>query len=333
MKKVLITGGAGYIASHLIKELLKVDKISISVIDNFKTGFLKTIKTLQTLGEFNFTQLDLSNFEVVKQYINENKFDTVIHFAASSIVSDSMKDPINYYMNNTVNSINLIKCCSQNGIKNFIFSSTAAVYGDIKSQHPIKETTATNPINPYGRSKLFIEKILQDESLVNKEFNFGILRYFNVAGADFENKLGECHEPETHLIPLVAKVALGKKDSISIYGNDYKTIDGTCIRDYIHVVDLAYAHIEVINYLEAGNNSDIFNCGYGHGFSVKEVIHEMKNISNNNFLVKKELRREGDPDILIADNKKILKKTNWTPKFDDLKLICSTALKWENTLI
>ncbi len=333
MKKVLITGGAGYIASHLIKELLKVDKISISVIDNFKTGFLKTIKTLQTLGEFNFTQLDLSNFEVVKQYINENKFDTVIHFAASSIVSDSMKDPINYYMNNTVNSINLIKCCSQNGIKNFIFSSTAAVYGDIKSQHPIKETTATNPINPYGRSKLFIEKILQDESLVNKEFNFGILRYFNVAGADFENKLGECHEPETHLIPLVAKVALGKIDSISIYGNDYKTIDGTCIRDYIHVVDLAYAHIEVINYLEAGNNSDIFNCGYGHGFSVKEVIHEMKNISNNNFLVKKELRREGDPDILIADNKKILKKTNWTPKFDDLKLICSTALKWENTLI
>ncbi|MEA3497576.1 MAG: UDP-glucose 4-epimerase GalE, partial [Campylobacterota bacterium] len=210
-----------------------------------------------------------------------------------------------------------------------IFSSTAAVYGEPSiDKIPLKECEIKNPINPYGFSKLFSEQIIQDNSKANKDFKYVILRYFNVAGAEETLQIGESHEPETHLIPLVVKTALGKRDKISIFGDDYDTPDGTCIRDYIHVDDLAGAHISALDYIDK-NDSNIFNCGYGHGFSVKEVIDTVEKISNIDIKVEVTKKRKGDSAVLISDNSKILELTNWVPKYDNLEFICKTALEWE----
>lgn len=326
---VLVTGGAGYIGSHVVKQLLENKENNITVVDSFKTGFENTIKTLQLFGKFEFINQDLSKWDEVEDIFRKKSFDVVIHFAASLLVGESVANPLKYYMNNTCNTANIIDLCNTYKVNKFIFSSTAAVYGEPSlDKMPLKETEATQPINPYGSSKLFSEQIIKDLACANKEFKYVILRYFNVAGAEEGLQIGECHEPETHLIPLVVKTALGKKDKIMIFGDDYATKDGTCVRDYIHVDDLASAHLSALEYLRT-NESNIFNCGYGHGFSVKEVVAMVKKVGGVDFKVEIASKREGDPAMLIADNQKILRCTNWNPKYDDLEYICKTALEWE----
>lgn len=333
---ILVTGGAGYIGSHVVKQLLEETEHDVTVIDNLSTGHQITLNILESIaltskkGSLRFYHADLGNFSAIEKIFLSEHFDAVIHFAASIVVSESVAHPLKYYMNNTVNTTNLIRLCNTYDVGKFIFSSTAAVYGE-PTEIPVRETTPTNPINPYGMSKLMSEQILQDAATANESFRYIIFRYFNVAGADVHNRIGERHEPETHLIPLIVKTALGKRDTITVFGDDYDTPDGTCIRDYIHVEDLAAAHIEALDYLERGYPSDIFNCGYGHGFSVREVIENVKTVSGVNFAVETAPRRAGDPALLISDNTKIKKILQWEPRYDDLALICHTALDWEKT--
>ncbi len=336
--KILITGGAGYIGSHVVKQLLELSSCEVTVLDNLSTGNKATINTLEKIRDFNFLQLDLKEFDKINQFLTEEKFDAIIHFAAYSIVSESMQNPLKYYLNNTVNTTNLIECAIKSGVKKFIFSSTAAVYGDVQENVNIKETFASNPINPYGMSKLMSEKILQDASKNFPDFRYVIFRYFNVSGADMyfdkDNlcpRIGENHNPETHLIPLVVKTALGKRSLLNIYGDDFKTPDGSCIRDYIHVEDLANAHIEAINYLEE-NKSDIFNLGYSKGYSVKQIVNTVKDVIKIDFKTTIVDRRAGDPAFLVADNSKVVSKMKWKPKFDNLELICKSAYEWEKTI-
>jgi UDP-glucose 4-epimerase len=338
---ILITGGAGYIGSHVAKQLLEGTAHNIIIIDNLSTGNKQTLKTLQKIRDFTFIKLDLKKFKKVDKVLEKNKIDTIMHFAASIIVPESVENPLKYYINNTVNTTNLIKCALNNGVKRFIFSSTAAVYGepiDIPTSG-IDESYATHPINPYGMSKLMSEQILMDAAAVHDDFKFVIFRYFNVAGADISFKpstklcprIGQSFPNATHLIKIASECAVGKRAKMSIFGDDYPTDDGTCVRDYIHVDDLADAHIKAIDYLDA-NPSDIFNLGYGKGFSVKEVIKTMKQVTNVDFFVDIADRRVGDPTILIADNSKVMNKMNWTPKYDDLALICRSAYEWEKRL-
>jgi UDP-glucose 4-epimerase len=335
---ILITGGAGYIGSHVVKQLLEMTRHNIIVVDNLSTGNINILNMLQDIRSFKFIKLDLKEFDAVDMLVKENKIDVVFHFAASISVAESIQNPLKYYLNNTINTTNLIQCLVKNEVKKFIFSSTAAVYGEPSysrnSNFQIDETFALNPINAYGMSKLMSEKILQDVASVS-DLKFIIFRYFNVAGADmfYKNntlvpRIGELHNPETHLIPLVVQTALGKKESISIFGSDFNTTDGTCIRDYIHVEDLADIHIKAIEYLE-NNQSDIFNVGYGKGYSVKEVIETVQEVSKSNFKVLVSKRREGDSSKLIANGDKLKAKMNWTPKYNDLKLICQSAYVWE----
>lgn len=334
---ILVTGAAGYIGSHVAKQLLEHDK-DIVVVDNLSTGFQSTIDTLQKIKKFDFVKLDLGEFDKVQELFEKYHIDTVIHFAAFSQVGESVQKPMKYYMNNTVNTTHLVKCASRYGVKKFIFSSTAATYGEPilqGSEQTITEEFDAKPINPYGQSKLMSEQVIKDEAKVNQEFKYCIFRYFNVAGADVHYKgrklsprIGESHDPETHLIPLVVKTALGKRDAIIIFGEDYDTPDGTCIRDYIHVDDLADAHIKAIEYLDE-NESDTFNCGYGHGLSVKQIVQGVKEIIKRDFEVVKGERREGDPSRLVADNTKIKKKIGWSAKYDDLELIVRSAYEWE----
>ena len=333
--QILITGAAGYIASHVVKQLLEETKYEIIIIDNISTGFNHTIETLKSLDKTNrisFYNQDLSDWNAIDNIFKENDIKEIIHFAAFSQVGESMKDPLKYYINNTANTANLIKISIKYAVEKFVFSSTAAVFGEPKAEDiPIKEDLNTRPINPYGSSKLYSEGIIKDTAKVNENFKYVIFRYFNVAGADTDGLIGECHDPETHLIPLIAKTALGKKESISIYGDDYETPDGTCIRDYIHVQDLYDAHIKALKYLDT-NESDTFNCGYGYGYSVKEVVDAMKKVSGVDFKVDIVPRRAGDPSTLISDNTKIKTKMNWVPKYNDLELICKTALEWEKKI-
>lgn len=334
--QILVTGAAGYIGSHVVKQLLEETNYEIVIIDNLSTGFKKTIDILKSLDITNsrikFYNQDLSIWDEVEEIFKKNNIKEIIHFAAFSQVGESMTDPLKYYTNNTVNTTNLVKIASNYGVEKFVFSSTAAVFGEPKKEEiPIKEELNTKPINPYGTSKLFSEAIIKDVAKINKNFKYVIFRYFNVAGADTDRLIGECHNPETHLIPLIAKTALGKRDAISIYGDDYDTPDGTCIRDYIHVMDLSDAHIKALNYLEE-NESDTFNCGYGYGYSVKEVVDTMKKVSKNEFKIINAQRRDGDPSVLISDCTKIKEKMKWVPKYNDLELICKTALEWEKNI-
>ena len=250
-----------------------------------------------------------------------------MHFAAFIQVGESVREPLKYYSNNSGNTVNLLNAMADAGVRNFIFSSTAAVYGN-PEKVPILEDAPIQPINPYGRSKAFIETVLRDVSAA-KDFRYVALRYFNAAGADHKTRIGERHNPETHLIPLVLKTAKGERQSIGINGTDYATPDGTCVRDYIHIVDLADAHILALNYLTDGGASDVFNCGYGHGYSVREVIQAARSVTGKDFKVVESLRRAGDPPILVADNSKIKRQLNWQSRYDDLTAIVKTAWEWE----
>ena len=339
---ILITGGAGYIGSHLAKQLLETTDNKVTILDNLSTGSTKTLETLKSIREFNFIQLDLKEFEQVGEVLKANNFDVIIHFAASIVVPESVENPLKYYMNNTVNTTNLIKYATQTNVKKFIFSSTAAVYGEPKNipETGINETFLTNPINPYGMSKLMSETVLKDSAKANPTLKFVIFRYFNVAGADIyyedsklKPRIGQAFPNATHLIKIASECAIGKREKMAIFGEDFDTADGTGVRDYIHVDDLASAHIKAIDYLDK-NDSDVFNLGYGKGFSVKEVITTMKDITSKDFKVDIAPRRAGDPAILIADNSKYRSKfTNEEVplfKYEDIKLICKSAYEWEN---
>ncbi|MBD9411582.1 UDP-glucose 4-epimerase GalE [Stutzerimonas stutzeri] len=321
--KILVTGGAGYIGSHLVKHLLAETEHEVLVLDNLSTGHS------EACGKVQLIKMDLADFSAVGALLCEFKFDAVIHFAASSLVSESFESPFQYYSNNTANTLNLINASAMARVGYFIFSSTAAVYGEPGvSRIPINEYCLLNPINPYGKSKLASEWALRDIAVAS-EMKYGILRYFNVCGADREGRLGESHDPETHLIPLLAKTVLGKRPNFSIFGRDYDTPDGTCIRDYVDVEDLARAHLDVLNYLLAGHGSDVFNCGYGHGYSVQEVIDAMQRAAGKAISVTTAARRQGDPPVLVADASKLKQLTGWQPKNNDLINICESVLNWE----
>ncbi|WP_404297314.1 UDP-glucose 4-epimerase GalE [Halomonas sp.] len=320
--KILVTGGAGYIGSHLVR-LASMGKASVVVLDSLVTGHRKAVEGVELV------ELDLTDSDGVAALLKSHNFDAVIHFAASSIVSDSVTSPFRYYSSNTCNTLSLINLCARAGVGYFVFSSTAAVYGEPLQEHlPIKENCPQTPINPYGRSKLASEWALQDISAVSG-MKYGILRYFNVCGADRKEFLGESHNPETHLIPLLAKTALGIRQSFSLYGQDYPTPDGTCIRDYVDVEDLAQSHVDVLDYLMAGNPSDTFNCGYGHGYSVREVIDAMQSASGCEIPLELASRRVGDPPSLVADSSKLRQLTGWQPKNNNLVDICRSVLNWE----
>ncbi|WP_304342197.1 UDP-glucose 4-epimerase GalE [Campylobacter ureolyticus] len=334
--KILITGGAGYIGSHVTKQLIESKNYEIVVIDNFCKGSNLAIQTLKDVAKknevkFEFINLSLENIDELEDVFKEHKFEAIIHFAAFIEVFESTQKPLKYYRNNSANALNLITLCAKYNVNKFIFSSTAAVYGEPKDGI-VKEETPLNPINPYGRSKVVTEWILKDYALSNQNFKYGILRYFNVAGASNDGLLGQNYPNATHLIKVATQTILGKREKMSIFGEDYETDDGSCIRDYIHIEDLAAAHLSVLKYLNDGGKSEIFNVGYGKGYSVKEVIKKAKEVSGIDFKAEVSGRRDGDPARLVADSTKLRTLTSWQPKNDDLGLIISSALNWEKKI-
>jgi UDP-glucose 4-epimerase len=317
--KVLLTGGAGYIGSHVAKLLTKYG-YEVIVIDN-----LFSSQPQKIYGKFY--KLDLREEEKLLEIIKKEKPDIVLHFASFISVPESIEKPFMYYENNVGNTIKLLSAMKKAGIKNFLFSSSAAVYG-VPEIIPVPETAELKPINPYGETKAMIEKILRDMAKVG-EINYISLRYFNVAGADPEGELGPNYKQPTHLIIRALKVAKGEIPYLEIYGTDYPTPDGTCIRDYIHVMDLATAHLLALEYLLSKGESIVLNCGYGRGFSVREVISVVKKVTGIDFTVIETKRRAGDPPILIADNTKIKEILKWEPKYNSLETIIKDSWKWE----
>ena len=328
--KILITGGAGYIGSHVAKALLEANRHDVVILDNLCKGSMRAIEALRKIGEFEFVQESLENTPAIEKLFKREKFDAIIHFAAFIEVFESTQNPLKYYLNNTANAMNLIALANKYGVKDFIFSSTAATYGEPDIPQ-VSEETPQNPINPYGRSKLMVEWVLKDAAAANPNFKYGILRYFNVAGAASDGTIGQNYPNATHLIKVATQTIVGKRDKMSIFGDDYDTKDGTCIRDYIHVEDLASAHLAVLDYLQ-NNDSAVFNVGYGTGFSVKEVVNEAKKVSGVDFKVEIAPRRAGDPACLISNADKIRTKTSWHPEHESLDEIILSALNWEKKL-
>ena len=328
--KILITGGAGYIGSHVAKALLEANRHDVVILDNLCKGSMRAIEALRDVGEFEFVQESLENTPAIEKLFKREKFDAIIHFAAFIEVFESTQNPLKYYLNNTANAMNLIALANKYGVKDFIFSSTAATYGEPDIPQ-VSEETPQNPINPYGRSKLMVEWVLKDAAAANPNFKYGILRYFNVAGAASDGTIGQNYPNATHLIKVATQTIVGKRDKMSIFGDDYDTKDGTCIRDYIHVEDLASAHLAVLDYLQT-NDSAVFNVGYGTGFSVKEVVNEAKKVSGVDFKVEIAPRRAGDPACLISNADKIRTKTSWRPEHESLDEIILSALNWEKKL-
>ncbi|WP_298756587.1 UDP-glucose 4-epimerase GalE [uncultured Campylobacter sp.] len=328
--KILITGGAGYIGSHVAKALLEANRHDVVILDNLCKGSMRAIEALRKIGEFEFVQESLENIPAIEKLFKREKFDAIIHFAAFIEVFESTQNPLKYYLNNTANAMNLIALANKYGVKDFIFSSTAATYGEPDIPQ-VSEETPQNPINPYGRSKLMVEWVLKDTAAANPNFKYGILRYFNVAGAASDGTIGQNYPNATHLIKVATQTIVGKRDKMSIFGDDYDTKDGTCIRDYIHVEDLASAHLAVLDYLQSGDSA-VFNVGYGTGFSVKEVVNEAKKVSGVDFKVQIAPRRAGDPACLISNADKIRTKTSWHPEHESLDEIILSALNWEKKL-
>ncbi|MBZ9938779.1 UDP-glucose 4-epimerase GalE [Mesorhizobium sp. BR1-1-16] len=321
---VLVTGGAGYIGSHMVWRLVDAGE-RVVVLDRLSTGFAWAVAP-----EAKLVVGDIGDEALVEQLILDNDIDAVIHFAGSIVVPESVADPLGYYLNNTVKSRTLIATAIKCGIKNFIFSSTAAVYGDAGTE-PVVESAATAPLSPYGRSKLMTEWMLDDASRAH-DFRYVALRYFNVAGADPKGRTGQSTKGATHLIKVACETALGKRPKIEILGTDYDTPDGTCVRDYIHVSDLANAHADALAYLRSGGASLIANCGYSRGFSVREVIESVRRVSGVDFTVVEGPRRAGDVPAVVANASVARATLGWTPQHDDLDTCVSTALAWEEAL-
>jgi UDP-glucose 4-epimerase len=322
--KILVTGGAGYIGSHVVRLLTDSDR-PVVVLDNLSTGFENAV-----LGA-ELVKGDTGDRELVARVLEQNGVDTVLHFAAHTIVPESVENPLKYYGNNTCCTRNLLECCSRAGVKHFIFSSTAAVYG-IPESTECTEDSPLSPINPYGTSKLMSEMMLRDLGLAS-DMRHVILRYFNVAGSDPAGRIGQSTRNATLLIKVAAEVAVGKREQLYVYGTDYPTVDGTGVRDYIHVDDLADAHIKAIDYLHAGGASTTLNCGYGHGYSVRQVIDAVNRVNGSPIRVTEQARRAGDPPALIARADKVRELLGWTPQYDDLDFIVKTSLDWERKLL
>ncbi|MYZ69698.1 UDP-glucose 4-epimerase GalE [Lactobacillus salivarius] len=317
----LVLGGAGYIGSHTVDRLIEKGEKTI-VVDSLVTGHRQAVNK-----DAKFYQGDIADKDFMRQVFKENSdIDAVIHFAAYSLVAESMKKPLKYFDNNTAGMVKLLEVMNEFSIDKIVFSSTAATYG-IPEEVPIKETTPQNPINPYGESKLMMEKIMRwaDKAYGIK---FVPLRYFNVAGAKPDGSIGEDHMPETHLLPIVLQVAMGKRDKLQIFGDDYNTPDGTNIRDYVHPLDLADAHILAVDYLKAGNPSTAFNLGSSTGFSNREILEAARKVANKEIPAEIAPRRGGDPDVLVASSTKAREVLGWKPQFDDISKIIETAWKW-----
>jgi len=318
---ILICGGAGYIGSHTVKEL--IGKYDVVVLDNFTTGFPYLVDENVT-----FVNGDLGDEKVLDLVFTKHKIDAVFHFAANSLVGESVEKPLIYYGNNVSSSVTLLKKMVEHKVGKFIFSSTAATYG-IPNTELITEETVTNPINPYGRSKLMVEQILADVAHAH-DLKYVVLRYFNAAGAHESGEIGESHEPESHLIPIVLQHLLGQRDKISVFGTDYDTADGTCVRDYIHVTDLANAHVLAYEGLVNGDvSNEVYNLGNGAGYSVQEIIEVCEKVSKKSAVVEYTDRRPGDPAVLVAASEKINKALGWKPKYQ-LEEIIESAWRWHS---
>ena len=321
---ILVTGGAGYIGSHMIHTLVEAGE-GVIVLDNLSTGFKWAIpKGVQLVAG------ETGDEALVAGLIAEHGVSAIIHFAASIVVPDSVSDPLGYYRNNTVNSRALIECAVRGGVNQFIFSSTAAVYGN-PAKVPIGEDDAVAPMSPYGSSKLMTEIMLRDAGIAHS-LDYVILRYFNVAGADPKLRTGQSTKGATHLIKVAVETALRKRAKMDVFGTDYPTPDGTCIRDYIHVTDLARAHSDALRHLRAGGESLTLNCGYGRGFSVLDVIDTVKRVSGVDFRVDRADPRPGDPARIVAQSDRAKELLGWRPQFDDLATIVTHALAWERKL-
>ncbi|MCX8504805.1 MAG: UDP-glucose 4-epimerase GalE [Beijerinckiaceae bacterium] len=321
---ILVSGGAGYIGSHMVLDLLETGE-EIVVFDDLSTGFPWLVPQGVTLVEG-----DIGDKALLSRVIADHQIDAIAHFAAKIVVPESMSDPLGYYLNNTSKARTLIEAAVEGGVKQFIFSSTAAVYGETREM-PVTEESPPAPVSPYGRSKLMVEWMLEDASRAHG-LNAMILRYFNVAGADPKGRSGQATPRATHLIKTAAEAATGRRTGMSIFGTDYETPDGTCIRDYIHVSDLARAHVLALEYLRSGGKGTVINCAYGHGSSVREVIDTVKKISGVDFPVTLDYRRPGDPPEIVATGEKIRALLGWQPRFDQLDTIVTHALAWEQHL-
>lgn len=317
---VLVAGGAGYIGSHAVKQLIEAGH-RVVVVDNLDRGHRRAVHPDAT-----FCKLDLAETAVLADVLRQHRVDCVMHFAALTYVGESVAEPLRYYWNNTAGTMSLLEAMRASGVRRLVFSSTAAVYGE-PERTPIVETDPMWPINPYGRSKRFVERILEDHVAADKQFAFVALRYFNVAGAAADGSLGEDHDPETHLVPLVLMSALGRREKLTVFGTDYPTPDGTCIRDYIHVEDLCAAHITAMDALRPGD-ARFYNLGIGRGYSVKEVLEAAEQVTGVEIPVAQGERRPGDPAILFADAQKVRAELGWSPRYNDVEQIVATAWNW-----
>lgn len=322
---VLVTGGAGYIGSHMVLALVDAGE-DVVVLDNLSSGFWWAVAPQAKLVEG-----DIGDADFLNRLMAEHKFDAVVHFAGSLIVPESLSDPLGYYLNNTVKSRTLMESAVKAGIPRFIFSSTAAVYGNPLTQ-PVFETAAPQPISPYGTSKLMTEWMLRDTHAAHG-LNYVALRYFNVAGADPKGRSGQSMPHATHLIKVACQTALGQRQSMDVFGTDYDTPDGTCLRDYIHVSDLISAHMDALSHLRRDGESGVFNCGYGKGYSVLEVIHAVEKAHGGPVRANRVARRAGDPVAIIAGADRVKTILGWKPKYNDLDAIVASALAWENHLL
>jgi UDP-glucose 4-epimerase len=323
-RAILVTGGAGYIGSHVVRQLVEA-KERVVVLDNLVKGFRQAVPSgLLVVG-------DAGDFSLVSQLILEDGVDTVMHFAAHTIVPESVALPLKYYGNNTCATRSLLQACIENGVKDVVFSSTAAVYGLLKDGYA-DESTPTQPINAYGTSKLMSEWMLRDVAAVNP-LSYVALRYFNVAGSHPGGAIGQSTPGATLLTKVACEAMVGKRAHVSVYGSDYPTPDGTGVRDYLHIEDLASAHLNALDYLRQGGKSQTLNVGYGHGYSVREVLKMVESVGGKPLNVREEPRRDGDPAILIARADRIRRELGWQPKYDDLRAIVSSSLAWERKLL
>ncbi len=322
---VLVTGGAGYIGSHMVLALLDAGE-DVVVLDNLSAGFRWAVP-----GEARFVEGDIGDHGLVSRLFLSNSIDAIIHFAGSVVVPESVANPLGYYLNNTCKSRSLIASAVEIKVRHFIFSSTAAVYG-MPKENPVAEGARLEPISPYGTSKLMTELMLRDTARAHN-LRYVALRYFNVAGADPRGRSGQSTARATHLIKVACETALGERPYLEVFGTDYPTPDGTCIRDYIHVSDLVRAHLDALRYLRAGGKSEVLNCGYGAGFSVLDVIGSVKRVSHSDFAIRMGPRREGDPAAIVAKADRISETLGWKPRLNDLDTIVGHALAWEKRLI